>query len=87
MKQSFKRMRLVDHLWYCPNSFKIGAIRSYSVNTNISNKEHTPFAFTNSFGSKQPCQHVNLRFPYGTPPVIQFSALRLPIISIQAQAS
>jgi hypothetical protein len=60
MKQRFERMRLVDHLGNGSESFKIGAIRSYSVNANISNKEHTPFAFANSFGSKQPCQHINI---------------------------
>lgn len=60
MMQSFKRMRLINHLGNGPYSFKIGAIRSYPVNANISNKEHTHFAFTHSFGSKQPCQHVNI---------------------------
>jgi hypothetical protein len=56
-------MRLVDHLGNCPDSFKIGAIRSYSVNANISNKEHAHFAFGLSFSSKQPCQHINILFP------------------------
>ncbi len=52
MKQRLKRMRLVDHLRNSPDSFKIGAIRPYSVNANISDKKHAHFTFAHSFGSK-----------------------------------
>ena len=62
MMQRFERMRLVDHLRNRPNAFKIGAIRSYSVNANIPYKEHTLLAFGLSFSSKQPCQHINVLF-------------------------
>jgi hypothetical protein len=60
MLQRFERMRLVDHLGYCPEIFKVGAVRSYSVNADIPNKEHAHFAFGLRFGSKQPCQHINI---------------------------
>jgi len=62
MLQRFERMRLVNHLGNCPNSLEIGAIRSYSVNANISDKEHAHFAFGLGFSSKQPCQHINILF-------------------------
>jgi hypothetical protein len=63
MLQCFERMRLVDHLGNCSDPFKIGAIRSYSVNANISDKEHAHFTFGLGFGSKQPCQHINILLP------------------------
>jgi hypothetical protein len=60
MLQRFERMWLVDHLGNCPDTFEIGAIRSYSVNANIANEEHAHFPFGLSFRSKQPCQHINI---------------------------
>lgn len=61
--QGFERMRLVNHLGNSPKSLKIRAIRSYSINADISNKEHAHFAFGLGLGSKQPCQHINILLP------------------------
>ena len=60
MLQRFERMLLVDHLGNGPDSFEIGTVRSYSVNADVSDQEHAHFAFGLGFGSKQPCQHIDI---------------------------
>ncbi|GJM79696.1 hypothetical protein HMSSN139_21920 [Paenibacillus sp. HMSSN-139] len=56
-------MRLVNHLGNGPDSYKIGTIRSDSVNAHSSNMEHAHFAFGLGLGSKQPCQHIDILLP------------------------
>jgi hypothetical protein len=60
MLQRFERMRLVNHLGNGADALEIGAVRSDSVNANISNEEHAPFALGLRFRSQQPGQHVNI---------------------------
>jgi hypothetical protein len=63
MLQRFESMRLVYHLGNRPEFLKIGAIRPYSVNADVSDKEHAHLAFGFGFGSKQSCQHIDILLP------------------------
>jgi hypothetical protein len=63
MLQGFERVRLVDHLRNRTYFFEVGAVPSYSVNADVSDKEHAHFAFGLGFRPKQPCQHIDILFP------------------------